>query len=93
MRLVEEARASGCKKCGEMRPYVLDFHHRDGDEKIATINRMIKSASVQTLQAELEKCDVLCANCHREFHYLNLHNQIDYEEYLCLDSPVGRAQD
>ena len=91
MQLVEEARMSGCKKCGEMRPYVLDFHHRDGDEKIATINRMIKSASVQTLQTELKKCDVLCANCHREFHYLNLHEGISYEEYLCLDSPVGRA--
>ena len=91
IRLVDEARQVGCKKCGEKRPYVLDFHHRNGDEKVETINHMIKSASAQTLQRELEKCDVLCANCHREFHYLNLHNQIDYEEYLCLDSPVGRA--
>ena len=55
MKLVEEARMSGCKKCGEMRPYVLDFHHRDGDEKVTTINRMIKSASAQTLQTELKK--------------------------------------
>lgn len=84
MRVVDEARQAGCKKCGEKRPYVLDFHHCDGDEKIATINRMIKSSSVETLRKELEKCDVLCANCHREFHYLNFHNQIKYEEYLQL---------
>ena len=91
MILVEEARSQGCKKCGEKRSYVLDFHHRNGEEKVETINHMIKSASSKTLQAELEKCDVLCANCHREFHYLNLHNQLNYDEYLCLDSPVGRA--
>lgn len=91
MYLVNKARQVGCKKCGEKRFYVLDFHHRNNDEKVETINHMIKSASVQTLQRELEKCDVLCANCHREFHYLNLHNQIDYEEFLCLDSSAGRA--
>ena len=91
---IGEVKASiGCAKCGDIRSYVLDFHHRNGEEKVETINHMIKSASAQTLQKELEKCDVLCANCHREFHYLNLRNQIDYEEYLCLDSPVGRAQD
>lgn len=91
MYLVNKARQVGCKKCGEKRLYVLDFHHRNSDEKIETINHMIKSASAQILQRELEKCDVLCANCHREFHYLNLHSQIDYEEFLCLDSSAGRA--
>ena len=49
MILVEEARSQGCKKCGEKRSYVLDFHHRDGEEKVETINHMIKSASSKTL--------------------------------------------
>ena len=49
MILVEEARSQGCKKCGEKRSYVLDFHHRNGEEKVETINHMIKSASSKTL--------------------------------------------
>ena len=89
--VVDKAKECGCLKCGEKRPYVLDFHHRDESQKVATINHMLKSASLKTIQTEIEKCDILCANCHREFHYLNLHEGISYEEYLCLDSPVGRA--
>lgn len=88
IRLVEKAKASGCIKCGEKRSYVLDFHHRESSTKIDTINHMIKSASVDTILNELKKCDVLCANCHREFHYLNLHNQIEYEQYLNNDYTI-----
>lgn len=93
IKLVEQAKSNGCKKCGEKRLYVLDFHHRDGDEKIATINRMIKSASAETLAIELKKCDVLCANCHREFHYLNIHNQLDYNEYIWADNSDDKTPD
>ena len=80
--LVEKARQCGCKKCGETRFYVLDFHHRDPSQKEYTINRMIKSASFDKLLQEIEKCDVLCANCHREFHYLEKEYEITYDEYL-----------
>ena len=80
--IVEKAREKGCKKCGEHRVWVLDFHHRNPDIKDGTIAHMIKSSSEINLLKELEKCDVLCANCHREFHYLEKLYGITYSEYI-----------
>jgi hypothetical protein len=80
--LVEQARQCGCIKCGEKRSYVLDFHHRDPEEKADVLSHMIKSASESSILKELAKCDVLCANCHREFHYLEKEYGISYDEYL-----------
>lgn len=58
-----------CAKCGDTRVWVLDFHHKDRDEKEFTIGK-IKKGSLDLIQSEIDKCAVLCANCHREFHYL-----------------------
>lgn len=73
---------SQCKNCGEKRPYLMEFHHINAEDKINNIAHMIKSASKETLIAELDKCLVLCANCHREFHYLEKKNSITLDEYL-----------
>lgn len=70
-----------CIKCGETRPYVLDFHHRDKDEKDFTIGK-IKKGSLKILKNEIDKCVVLCSNCHREFHYLEREKDISLENYL-----------
>lgn len=70
-----------CEKCGETRVYVLDFHHRDKKEKDFTIGKLNKG-SLEILQQEIDKCSVLCANCHREFHYLESSKGITIEEYL-----------
>ena len=80
--LVEQARQCGCKKCGEKRPYVLDFHHRIPEEKSNVLAHMIKSSSEANLIAELAKCDVLCANCHREFHYLQQTQDLNYSTWM-----------
>ena len=62
----------GCKICGETRHWVLDLHHRDGDTKEYNISDMLrKNMSWENILAELEECDVLCANCHRDWHYKN----------------------
>ena len=63
-----------CLVCGEARGYVLEFHHRDPSKKentIASIRKRYKNW--QSVLDEIEKCDVLCANCHRELHYFELH--------------------
>lgn len=71
-----------CKKCGEKRPYLLDFHHKNPNEKDFTISDKAR-INLENIKEELDKCDVLCANCHREQHYLNSHNEINnYEEQL-----------
>ena len=80
--LVEQYKECGCKKCGENRLYVLDFHHISPQNKTGVIAHMIKSSSAENLSEELQKCVVLCANCHREFHYLERTEGITFDKYL-----------
>ncbi|MEM9955278.1 MAG: hypothetical protein AAF846_26980 [Chloroflexota bacterium] len=54
-----------CVDCGENDPIVLEFDHVKG-EKILAISAMLGSmATMERLQAEIDKCEVRCANCHR----------------------------
>ena len=59
---------SKCAICGENRWYVLDFHHLY-DKSFTIANKISKGCSLETIKSEIEKCIVLCANCHRELHY------------------------
>ena len=53
-----------CEVCGERDPIVLEFHHVG--EKDMTVTRMVSGGwSIKRIQAELDKCQVLCASCHR----------------------------
>jgi hypothetical protein len=79
-RAFVDAQRTCCIKCGETRSYVLDFHHIDSDNKDFTIGKM-KRGSTEVLQAEIDKCVCLCANCHREFHHLEK-NGMTLEDYL-----------
>lgn len=58
-----------CKSCGENRWWVLDFHHRNPAEKEEELSTLIRKCSKKKIEAELAKCDVLCANCHRDLHH------------------------
>lgn len=56
-----------CQDCeGEYPTYVMDLDHRDPNEKCGNIDKFINLGSWKKLLAEIEKCDVVCANCHRE---------------------------
>ena len=58
-----------CVDCGEADPIVLDFDHLDPDTKVESISRLITNfAKPDVLRAEMEKCEVRCANCHRRRH-------------------------
>ncbi len=46
-------------------PYVMDFDHRDGEIKIAGVGRLASNAGIEKILAEIKKCDIVCANCHR----------------------------
>ena len=54
-----------CITCGESDPIVLEFDHREGTEKIESISNLVSHSSWERIKNEIEKCDVLCANCHR----------------------------
>jgi hypothetical protein len=56
-----------CSACGYDKCIgALEFHHRDPKEKDPSWSR---GWSLSKLKIELDKCDILCANCHREIHY------------------------
>lgn len=56
--------------CGEGHISCLDFHHRDNKKKDISIAAAAnKGWSPERIKKELEKCDVLCSNCHRKLHW------------------------
>lgn len=66
----EHKKTLKCKSCGFSHPAALDFHHRNSEEKLYEVSNMPnKSISKKKILLEIEKCDVLCSNCHRIFHY------------------------
>ena len=66
--VIKEVLTSGCLDCGEKDEIVLVFHHRDPKTKLFSVGRG-RGKSIPVLLREIEKCDVLCANCHRRKHY------------------------
>ncbi len=67
-RIVAGYKAEGCSICGYNKcDKALHFHHLDPNEKEITISRL-RSHAVDRLIEEIEKCIVLCANCHYELH-------------------------
>ena len=69
LKYEEYKKSLSCKICGESESVCLDFHHLDGNEKDYTIgSRKYSSGNFQSTIKEIEKCVVLCANCHRKLH-------------------------
>lgn len=59
-----------CMKCGEDHPACIQFHHREPKLKRFSIGVAVGSGlAIATILEEIEKCDVLCANCHMKWHY------------------------
>jgi hypothetical protein len=70
-KLANIKEASGCSDCGITNHIMLDFDHlRD---KKYNVSRMIHDGfSWKAIQKEIEKCEVVCANCHR----VRTHNRL-----------------
>lgn len=65
-----------CVDCGETDPIVLEFDHVRGD-KSANVSRIANNTcSVERLQAEIDKCEVRCANCHRRATYARMSGEL-----------------
>jgi len=60
-----------CSKCGEERWFCLEYHHIDPSNKKFTIAECVSgSYGKETIQQEIEKCVLLCGNCHEHLNYL-----------------------
>lgn len=56
----------GCVDCKEKYPhYVLEFDHRPEHEKTGSPTEIAYKGSLSAAILEAEKCDVVCANCHK----------------------------
>lgn len=63
-----EYKGGKCEKCGYNKCVdALEFHHLDPSEKDFTISG--KSWSYERLKKEVDKCILVCSNCHKEIHY------------------------
>jgi hypothetical protein len=63
--LMRQIKSRACADCGIQYPfYVMDFDHREGETKEYELNR-VDRMTTRALLREIEKCDVVCANCHR----------------------------
>ena len=56
-----------CFDCdNNYHPAVMEFDHRDGDKKSHNISDMVhKGWGLKSILIEIDKCDLVCANCHR----------------------------
>ena len=61
-----------CELSFPNEPYVIfDFHHRDPNEKNFDWHKL-RLRSDDSIKLELDKCDLLCSNCHRKRHHFLL---------------------
>ena len=68
---VDEHKSSkGCAHCGADDKRCLQLHHKDSSTKKHSVATLIgKGYIFRTVKTEVEKCEVLCANCHSIHHY------------------------
>lgn len=68
-KFVVGLKGGACSVCGYNRcPAALEFHHLDPTQKEFQINKRW-SMSDKRILAEIEKCVLLCSNCHKEEHW------------------------
>lgn len=58
-----------CVDCGETNTALLEFDHREPSQKSFNIFRGVPQYGFAKFKAEIEKCDVRCANCHKLRHF------------------------
>ena len=57
-------RGKSCVDCGNDNLVVFEFDHVRG-KKLGDISKISKNGSWRRVAEEIEKCDIVCANCHR----------------------------
>jgi hypothetical protein len=65
-RWLDQLKQKPCLDCKlEWPSYVMEFHHRDPKLKVASLGRLLYNSGRDKILEEIEKCDLLCSNCHR----------------------------
>jgi len=76
-----------CMDCGSVFPFeCMDFDHVRGEKKFLLSKHM--NHSKEAVNAELEKCDLVCSNCHR----VRTHSRLDVRRSLPYGPRLGGNQ-
>jgi hypothetical protein len=62
--VLDYLQANPCVDCGERDPVVLEFDHI-GEKSAGIANLVNEGTSLRRIRAEIARCEVVCANCHR----------------------------
>ena len=75
---INSLKNSACVDCGMFYPpYVMDFDHREGTDKCFDVSNP-KTSNRNKILLEVQKCDLVCANCHRTRTYQRLEKSYDH---------------
>ena len=59
-----------CEKCGYDKHHAaLEFHHIDPSTKVLEVAAMVRTYGLEKIQEEIDKCILICSNCHRILHH------------------------
>lgn len=61
--VIEYLKSHPCISCGETDIVVLEFDHTR--DKKCNVSKLIAASTLKLVKEEIEKCQVLCANCHK----------------------------
>lgn len=79
-----------CAVCNENCSCCLVFHHINPDEKIECLSKLANTKNVQSVVLEINKCVVLCTNCHAKFHAGLI--SFDINKRCCVDLEYCKTQ-
>jgi predicted HNH restriction endonuclease len=66
-----EYKGGKCEICGYNKYFgALEFHHKDPSQKDLQISKVRTRTFTDKIKKELDKCQILCSNCHREIHFI-----------------------
>jgi hypothetical protein len=68
-KFVESYKIKNPCSCGEIEPCALSFHHNNGNKSANVSDMVNRGYSVSRLQKEINKCILMCLNCHSKFHH------------------------
>ena len=99
--LIKSLKEHHCCPCGESRWYCLDFRHKDPSKKKNTVCNLIRSSySINAIKKEIEKCEIICSNCHRLKHIKGVKTNGEKCKFVdaikskscCVDCGINKQQ-
>ncbi len=71
--IINKIKDNPCTDCKQkFSPWIMDFDHINNDKKSDVCSLIKLKASLKTILIEISKCELVCANCHRDRTYKRL---------------------